>query len=134
MEPRRLREILECMPQQTQLFAGAFGDLFALAEQMLKSQVSESYARNAMWEILTSLCIEMQINEDDMMWLISFLTAGPSRVAAPWLPAAAPSPAGRGPAPTDGHECVPTYVEVANGWQEVPERPEGGYEGLNAAQ
>jgi hypothetical protein len=120
------------MPQQTQLFAGAFGDLFALTEQLIKNEVSEHYAQNAAWETFTSLCIEMQINEDDMEWLISFLTAGPSRVGRSQLPAAAPSPAGRGPAPTDGHECVPTYVEVANGWQEVPGRPEGVHEDVTA--
>jgi hypothetical protein len=134
MEPRRLREILDSMPQQTQIFAGAFGDLFALMTSYIRSEVSESYAQNAQWEIFTSLCMEFQVNEDDLLWLISFLTAGPSRVGRSQLPAAAPSPAGRGPAPSDGHECMPTYVEVANGWQEVPERPEGGYEGLNAAQ
>jgi hypothetical protein len=122
------------MPQQTQIFAGAFGDLFALMEQFYRAEISAAYAQNAQWEIFTSLCMEFQMNEDDMQWLISFLTAGPSRVGRSQLPAAAPSPAGRGPAPTDGHECMPTYVEVANGWKEVAEWPDTNVEARNGDQ
>jgi hypothetical protein len=109
MEPRRLREILESMPEQTQIFAGAFGDLFTLMTQFRAGEVSESYAQNAQWEIFTSLCMEFQVNEDDLLWLISFLTAGPSRVGRPALPAAAPSSAGRGLQPQGGLTPFHTY-------------------------
>jgi hypothetical protein len=122
------------MPEQTQIFAGAFGDLFTLLTQLRAGEVSESYAQNAQWEIFTSLCMEFQVNEDDLLWLISFLTAGPSRVGRPALPAAAPSSAGRGSSHDDAVTYARNTLDRREGRQAADEWSDTNVEARNADQ
>lgn len=84
------------MPEQTQIFAGAFGELWELVDQVYVGQVSHDYFLASRVDIMNILCDGLQLTQEELLWVVAFLAAGAPVSEPTSPPAAEPPAAGRG--------------------------------------
>jgi hypothetical protein len=102
LKPERLRNIIDSMPRQSQIFAGAFGELWEHTNAFIRGESSATIFVLGGQDILDTVCEELQLTQDEVLWVIAFLSAGPA-VSGTTLPAAEDCPpADRGSGPVGG--------------------------------
>lgn len=90
------------MPRQSQIFAGGFGELWELTAQFIRGEMSADVFILGRTDILDTVCEELQLTQEEILWVIAFLSAGPA-VSGTGQPAAEDCPpADRGYGPAGG--------------------------------